>query len=174
MTSYRIRPFDPREACEVTAILAGSEPWTTLGYAPEAWERHFAALPPEREALVLELDARVAAIAVLRPGFLYGDYLELLAVAGPHRGCGLGTTLLARVEAAAFARGTNLFACVSDFNRAARRFYAARGYREVGLLQGLIIPGHDEILLRKSTGPTRQLKSPRGESVAPGAETDCA
>src|SRR5207249_12185434 len=71
------------------------------------------------------------------------------------QGKGLGGTLLAYLEVVVFARAKNLFACVSDFNQGARRFYERHGYRELGPVPNLLLPGSAEILLRKSTGPAR-------------------
>jgi len=72
------------------------------------------------------------------------------------RGKGLGGRLLAYVEAVVFARGKNLFACVSDFNDQGRSFYAKLGYQEIGPMPNLLISGSAEILLRKTSGPARE------------------
>ena len=40
-------------------------------------------------------------------------------------------------------------------NVGARRFYERHGYDPVGLLSGLIAPGIDEVLYRKTVGPIR-------------------
>jgi RimJ/RimL family protein N-acetyltransferase len=45
-------------------------------------------------------------------------------------------------------------------NRAARRFYERHGYREVGVLSGLIAEGIDEVLYRKTRGPIRGYRAP--------------
>ena len=66
-----------------------------------------------------------------------------------------GATLLAHVEAIAFARGRNLFVCVSDFNDGAPRFYGRQGYEQVGTLPDLLVRGSAELLLRKTVGPVR-------------------
>jgi ribosomal protein S18 acetylase RimI-like enzyme len=87
--------------------------------------------------------------------FLLGDYLELLGVATSARTKGIGGRLLSYVEELVFGRAKNLFACVSDFNQPARAFYKKRGYQEIGSMPNFLIPGSAEILLRKSTGPTR-------------------
>jgi ribosomal protein S18 acetylase RimI-like enzyme len=100
-------------------------------------------------------DGGVSGLALVRPRFLVGDYLELFAVAAAARGRGLGAALLGHVEAVAFARGRNVFVCVSDFNDGARRFYARHGYAHVGTLPDLLVRGSAELLLRKSAGPVR-------------------
>lgn len=144
---------DDREA--VVTLLAESDPWKTLGYTPEDWKRIFSPVPRDREAYVVEADGHVAGIAIVKPQFLLGDYLELLGVAPQARGTGLGTTLLNYIESAVFGRTKNLFACVSDFNSAARKFYKSRGFEEIGPMPNFLIPGSAELLLRKTAGPAR-------------------
>ena len=142
-----------REA--VVTLLAESDPWKTLGYTPEDWKRIFCPVPKDREAYVLQFGGRVAGIAIVKPQFLLGDYLELLGIAPQARGTGLGTTLLNYIESAVFGRTKNLFACVSDFNSAAREFYKRRGFQEIGPMPNFLIPGSAEMLLRKTAGPAR-------------------
>ncbi len=138
-------------------MLSVSEPWRTLGYGAQDWDKLFTIVEagPPRESDVIESDGQPSGLAVVRRHFLFGDYLELLAVSPAQRGCGLGRVLLDHIEARTFARANNLFACVSDFNTEARRFYQRQGYVEVGSLPNLLIDGRDEILLRKTTGPAR-------------------
>lgn len=140
----------------VIALLAGSDPWTRLGYAADFWEQMFTPFPKDRESLILEKAGLVAGIAVLRPKFLFGDYLELLAIAPALRGQSLGPLLLAHVESLVFKRAKNLFACVSDFNTGARQFYRRHGFLEIGPLPDLLVRGSAEILLRKSVGPVKE------------------
>jgi GNAT superfamily N-acetyltransferase len=145
---------DDRET--VVRLLAESDPWKTLGYTPEDWKRIFCPIPKDREAYVVESGGDVAGIAIVKPQFLLGDYLELLGIAPQARGTGLGTTLLNYVESAVFGRTKNLFACVSDFNMSARKFYKHRGFQEIGPMPNFLIPGSAELLLRKTAGPARR------------------
>jgi len=52
----------------------------------------------------------------------------------------------------------NVFLCVSSFNDGAQRFYGRLGYEVVGELRDLIVPGHAEILMRKTTGPYTEFR----------------
>lgn len=155
---HRLRDFAPRDRPALTQILVTSEPWLTLGYGAGDWERLFSAIPSSREGYVIESDGIATGVAVLRPRVLLGDYLELLAVAPEKRGQGMGAALLAHVEEVAFARAKNLFACVSDFNDGARRFYEHHGYKLIGAIPDLVVVGHAELLMRKTTGPVRDKK----------------
>src|SRR5262245_23304753 len=149
-----IRPFAAADRSAVVALL-DSDPWRRLGYTTSDWNRLLATPLDGREGFVPVADGRVAGVALVRPRFLVGDYLELFAVAAAARGRGLGTALIRHIEAVAFARGRNVFVCVSDFNDGARRFYARHGYAHVGTLPDLLVRGSAELLLRKSAGPAR-------------------
>lgn len=150
-----VRRLEPRDVRPLVALLASSEPWLTLGYAAADWRRLLGGPLANRDAWVLDDGGGARGVAIVRRGFLAGDYLELLAVEAGARGRGLGARLLAHAEAAVFARARNVFVCTSDFNHAARRFYRRHGYRQVGRLDDLLIAGSAELLLRKTSGPTR-------------------
>ncbi len=150
-----IRPMRPDDRAAVIGILTGSRPWIQLGFTAQDWDRIFAPLPQGRDCYVMECRGEVAGVAVLRPKFLFGDYLELLGIAPAWKGKGLGRRLLAHIESVTFARGKNLFACVTDFNTDARGFYTKQGFIEIGRLDNLLVNGSAEILLRKTIGPAR-------------------
>jgi len=149
-----IRPFAAGDRDAAVALL-DSDPWRRLGYTAADWTRLLTAPLDGREGYVAVTDGGISGLALVRPRFLVGDYLELFAVAAVARGRGLGAALLGHVEAVAFARGRNVFVCVSDFNDGARRFYARHGYAHVGTLPDLLVCGSAELLLRKSAGPAR-------------------
>jgi ribosomal protein S18 acetylase RimI-like enzyme len=155
MTEPMIRDMSPDDREAIVHFLVDSDPWKTLGYTQTDWTRIFCPLPQGRDSYVAALDGRVAGIAIVRQQFLLGDYLELLGVAEWARNKGVATRLLRHVEELVFGRTKNLFACVSDFNRSARDFYHKQGYQEIGAMPNFLIPGSAEILLRKTTGPSR-------------------
>ncbi len=150
-----IRAYRTEDREAVIRMLADSDPWKRLGYTAVHWERLFTPLPPGREGYIIEQDGTVAGLALLRRQFLFGDYLELLAIAPSTQRKGLGRALLSHLERIVFTRSTNLFACVSDFNTSARQFYEQSGYLEVGPLPDLLMPGTAELLLRKTIGPAK-------------------
>ena len=156
MTDPIIRPMTAEDRVAVIELLADSDPWKRLGYQASDWDCYFTPLPQGRDSYVADQNGKAAGIAVVRQKFLLGDYVELLGVADWASGKGLGGLLLGHVEAAVFARAKNLFACVSDINDQARRFYKKQGYREIGPMLNFLIPGSAEILLRKTSGPARE------------------
>ncbi len=78
-----------------------------------------------------------------------GGYLRLIALVPGAEGQGAGAALLDAVEADVRARARHLFLLVSHWNDGARRFYARRGYVEVGKLPAFVRPDTDEIICWK-------------------------
>jgi [ribosomal protein S18]-alanine N-acetyltransferase len=154
LADVAIRPFSASDRDAAVALL-DSDPWRRLGYTAADWRRILHTPLEGREGFVAVSGGAVTGLALVRPRFLGGDYLELFAVAAAARGRGLGAALLAHLETVVFARARNFFVCVSDFNDGARRFYARHGYAHVGTLPDFLVAGSAELLLRKSTGPLR-------------------
>lgn len=155
MTTLAIRTMVPDDRLAVVQLLSDSDPWNTLGYGADDWNRIFCPLPIGRDCYIAELEGQVAGVAILKQKFLLGDYLELLGVARWARQKRVGSHLLKHIEELVFQRTQNLFACVSDFNAPARAFYKKQGYQEIGPMPNFLIPGSAEILLRKTVGPAR-------------------
>jgi ribosomal protein S18 acetylase RimI-like enzyme len=152
-----VRPYKPDDFAAVVRLVADLDPWKRLNYTASDWERLFETPLQGREAFVIETEGSIIGIGVLRQRFLFGDYLELFAIAASAQGRGYGRALLAHLENVVFRRAKNLFVCVSDFNHLARRFYERNGYMEIGPILHLLIPGSSEILLRKTTGPAKSV-----------------
>jgi ribosomal protein S18 acetylase RimI-like enzyme len=155
MTTLNTRNMHPNDRSAVVHLLGESDPWKTLGYTMNDWNRIFCPTPQGRDCYVAELDGQVEGVAIVKQKFLLGDYLELLAVAECARQKGIGGQLLTHIEQLVFERTKNLFACVSDFNESARAFYKKHGYQEIGPMPNFLIPDSAEILLRKTAGPAR-------------------
>ena len=84
-----------------------------------------------------------------RGGLGRAGYLKLLAVAAQAQGRGVGAALMDHFERETRgAPGGQMLLCAHD-NAAALRFYARRGYREVGSLLGFVRPGQTELLLHR-------------------------
>jgi GNAT superfamily N-acetyltransferase len=77
-------------------------------------------------------------------------YLRLLLVAQDRQSGGVGRHLLGEAERQAREFANHLVLLVTADNAGARRFYERCGYRHVGDLPGLAVPGLDEALYQKA------------------------
>jgi ribosomal protein S18 acetylase RimI-like enzyme len=78
-----------------------------------------------------------------------GGYLRLIALVPGTEGQGAGGALLDAVEADVATRARHMFLLVSHWNEGARRFYARRGYREVGTLPAFVRADTNEVICWK-------------------------
>jgi ribosomal-protein-alanine N-acetyltransferase len=159
-TAVRVRPLaGEREARACAAIMAGSDPWVTLG-------RGFASsltivTDPSREVYVAASGDEVAGFLILNMRGALVGYIQTVALHEAWRGRGLGSRLIAFAEERILRDAPNVFMCVSSFNMRARALYERLGYEVVGELRDYIVRGHSEWLLRKTTGPLSEW-IPRG------------
>lgn len=152
METLAIRPLgSDAEAEACAAIMAGSEPWLTLGRGLEASLRLLR--DPDRERYVAIVEGRLAGFLILNLNGAFVGYLQTLCITPDFRGRGLGSALVAFAEERIFREHPNVFLCVSSFNHGARRLYERLGYTVVGELTDYVVPGQSEFLFRKSRGP---------------------
>jgi ribosomal protein S18 acetylase RimI-like enzyme len=84
-----------------------------------------------------------------RGAFARSPYLRLLVVAVGEAGSGVGSLLMDAVEREAFSGADDLLLLVTRDNVGAIRFYGRRGFEHVGLLHDYVVPGVDEVVMRK-------------------------
>ena len=146
----------PEEAKACARLMADSEPWITLRRTYEHCLRILK--DPSREIyLAILKDEIIGFVIFLMRGPLVG-YIQTVAVKPELRSRGIGSKLLDFAEKKIFTRTSNVFMCVSSFNKKAQKLYQRLGYEAIGELKDYIVPGHSEILLRKSIGPIREFK----------------
>jgi ribosomal protein S18 acetylase RimI-like enzyme len=147
-----IRQAQLADAAPVAAAVAGQPLLVRYGTTAEKLGRDLAvALARGDGVLVADEGGQLRGLAwFLSSGTLaLGGYLRLIALAPGCEHAGLGGALLEEVERRVAPSSRLLFLLVSHWNDGARRFYAARGYSEVGLLRGLVLPDTDEIICVK-------------------------
>lgn len=155
----RLQSREEAEAC--AALMAGTEPWITLGRTfDEALE---IMTSPECEVYVAGRGGHVLGfvIVVMRGAFV--GYIRSIAVAREARSQGIGSRLLQFAEARIGEESPHVFLCVSSFNPRARALYERLGYRFVGELKDYVVRGHSELLMWKSSGPLREFRARREE-----------
>jgi len=138
-------------------VMAGSDPWITLGR--DLAECRAALARPGTELFVARAPAvgDIASADQPRPsGFIlvapYGvagsPYVASIAVAAEARGQGVGSELL-RFAERHFAGREHLFLLVSSFNLRAQQLYRRHGYEFVGELKDYVVTGQSELILHK-------------------------
>jgi [ribosomal protein S18]-alanine N-acetyltransferase len=155
--TLEIRRLGGREEAEACArMMAASEPWVTL--RRDAGAALAILADPGRETYVAILGRDLVGFIILVMHGAFVGYIQSVCVAPGRRGQGLGRRLMAFAEERIFRETPNVFLNVASFNPDARRLYERLGYEVVGELRDYIVPGHSEILMRKSTGPLNPLR----------------
>ncbi len=133
-------------SCEDLAPLAAAEQEL---FGRDAWGPTVVAealTGPGRAAVVAEVEDRIAGYAVLSVAGDVAD-LERVAVVAAYRRAGLATALLDAVRVRA-AGAQRLLCEVSETNRGARAFYAARGAVELDRRRRYYRDGSDALVLQ--------------------------
>jgi ribosomal protein S18 acetylase RimI-like enzyme len=152
-----IRPLDRgRDAAACAEMMLATEPWITLRLTRE---NALAVLyDTAREVYAMRDPLGVAGFVVIDMRGLLRGYIQTVCVRADRRGEGVGSALLRFAEDRIFRESPNVFICVSSFNPEARRLYERLGFEEVGALREMIVPGHDELVLRKTRGPWTEFQ----------------
>ena len=139
-----------------------------FGSRGEVTGLRLAVTDPAREVYVAVHDNEIAGfiVVVLQGAFI--GYIQAICVAPAARAQGIGTRLIDFAEARIGQVSPNVFLCVSDFNPRARALYERRGYQLVGELKDYLIRGHSELLMRKTTGPLREITGQRASGTGKG------
>lgn len=149
-TRASLRPLAEAEAVELAAALSAMPPWSVYPVGRETLYRYLVAAEPAAPRLALRLDGALAGIAGVRLNWLRGPYLQMLAILPQHQSKRAGSAILDWLDELARRAGeANVWACASSFNESALRFYERHGFLRTAVLDGLVAPGYDEILLRK-------------------------
>jgi ribosomal protein S18 acetylase RimI-like enzyme len=156
----QVRPLaTPDEAEWCATLMASSEPWLTLRRTFDASLRLIQ--DPTRVVYLAESGPERAGFLILSLAGPLPGYIQTICIAPDSRGKGLGSQLLAFAEARIFQMSPNVFLCVSSFNPKARRLYERSGYTLVGELRDFLVPGHSELLFRKSVGAWSEFVLPK-------------
>ena len=140
-------------------LMGTSEPWVTLGRTVDASRASIT--DPTRETYIARISGERVGFVVLCLTGAFVGYLQSICVAPSWRGRGLGRALIDFSEQRIFSVSPNVFLCVSSFNPGARRLYERAGYTLIGELDDYFVPGHSELLFRKTRGPWREFASRR-------------
>jgi ribosomal-protein-alanine N-acetyltransferase len=144
------------QARECAQLMSTSEPWITLRRDYDLCLRMLT--DPAREVYVALLKGQLVGFIMLIMRGAFVGFIQTVAVKPEWRNQGIGTELMQFAEKRVFKDMANVFMCVSSFNDKAQELYKRLGYQTIGELKDFIVPGHSEILLRKSIGPLSEFK----------------
>ena len=134
-------------------MMVANDPWKAVGRSLNQAITNFST--PQHSCYSLKVDGNLEGFLVLiLNGFLGGGFIKSIMVSEKYQGQGVGGQLLDFAEQQIFSRYANAYICVSSFNEDAKRLYLRRGFKVVANLEQLIVAEHDELLLRKTLGPT--------------------
>jgi len=142
----KIKPMNKNHIAACDDIVRSSEPWMTLRESVV-----FTSAIKKKQGYVALIEGAVAGFVLFTPEpvFARGGYLRAIGVAPAIRGLGIGKQLLKFAEKTTSKRASNLFLCVSSFNKEGQLFYKKLGYAKAGKLDNLIKKGVSEYIYWK-------------------------
>jgi ribosomal protein S18 acetylase RimI-like enzyme len=140
-------PLIPEYVRATSAILCMMDPWLTLEYRPEVFESYLLHADHALSHYAVMVAGEVAGVLSVRHPWLFGPFIELMALFDGFRGKGFGRRIIDWV--CDRYQSPNVWATVSSFNLRAQKFYGAAGFEQTAILGDLIKPGRNEILIRK-------------------------
>jgi len=138
------------DAAALSSALTSMEPWRTLGYSRGSVQAYILRDDPALHRYLMRIDGAVAGAIFLRYPWLFGPYIELLAIFPAYQRRGAGRAILEWIEDESRGISRNIWALVSSFNTEARLFYRRMGFSEAAPITDLVKLGCDEILIRKA------------------------
>ncbi len=150
----KLQPLGATDALIIAETLSRMSPWRDLGYYAQDLSKFLLNSDPlfRRYTImrytIMGSGERVGAVCVRHP-WLKGTYLELLGIFEPFQGMGVGREIISWMELQTRPAANNIWALVSSFNNRGREFYRKNGFTEIAVLNNLVKPGFDEILIRK-------------------------
>lgn len=154
----KINPIQNSEIETCARMMVATDPWKAIGRTLQEATLNFST--PEHSCYTLNVNGQVEGFLVLiLNGFLGGGFIKSIMVSDKFQGQGLGAKLLDFAEQEIFGQYANAYICVSSFNEGAKKLYLKRGFKIIANLEKLIVAEHDELLLRKTLGPTSSYQS---------------
>ena len=154
----QIRKLEGTDEADLCArLMAGSEPWITLGRSYEDSLKIL--VDKSKDIYVAVVDQVIVGFIIINMNGSFVGYIQTVCVKPEMRNKGIGSILLNWAEQRIFSETPNVFMCVSSFNKEALKLYEKLGYEVIGELRDYIVAGHSEILLRKTIAPMTEFKA---------------
>lgn len=152
-SSLRLVPVTQHHADQLARIFATLSPWSDYGISAEHLSRYLQTEEAGAPRLIIT-DAKNSSREIgalgLRFNWMYGPYIQFLALVPAVQSQGIGTAILNHIEQIARDhQQRNLWVVASEINHKAIRFYENFGFKKAGVLEDLVADGHNEVLFRK-------------------------
>ncbi|MDR3694162.1 N-acetyltransferase [Mucilaginibacter sp.] len=145
------RTTNPADFAVCAGIMAGTDPWVTLGIGYDDCLKAFGG--SFREVFIMKNEKEIIGFVIMQSQGTFRGYIQTLAIDNKYRSHGYGTQILQFCQDRILTYSPNIFICVSSFNKGAIQLYTKFGFELIGELKDFIKPGFDELLLRKTAGP---------------------
>lgn len=139
-----------KEIKSCVEIISNEHAWQVYGFD---YHKSFEVLSTMEDILIVaKSDDVVVGFITIKPSGVgnIGSYIRMVAVHKDYRNIGVGEQLVKYIQDKAFEFGMkNIFLICSTDNIRAIRFYERVGFKQVGILDSLIVQKHDEVLFRR-------------------------
>lgn len=136
-------------------MLVKYEPWKSLG---RTFEYSLTKVrDKDSELYVAKSDEKMVGCILIQMNNTLKGFVRAICVDEEYRGQSIGTKMLSFIERRIFMEKSNVFLFVSASNKRAKMLYERLGYQQVGLFKDYIVKGEDEMLLRKTIGPSNDF-----------------
>lgn len=141
----------PDDAVALGTMVARMEPWLSYpGITHDTLTAFLAEVEQGAPRFAIRHQGEIGGTMTIRTKWFRGPYIHLLALTPALQGRGIGSTLIAFVEAQARASNQrNLWVAATETNTGAVRFYERHGFVRTAAIDGLVADGITELLLRK-------------------------
>jgi ribosomal protein S18 acetylase RimI-like enzyme len=145
-----LRPMSEAEGVRIGEVLAAIDPFNRLGHDAARISAFMNRRGDGAVRFALLSGEELAGAVVICNPWLAGPYLKTIGLLPALQGRGLGSLVLAWMEAEARrARAPNMWLCVSGFNGRAEALYARHGFERCAILDRIYGNEFDEVLMRK-------------------------
>lgn len=136
-------------------LLTENDPWLRLG---KTFDYSMGKVRDAAgELYVVYLDDQIAGCILIE---LHGNlkgFIRSFCMDPAFQGKGIGGKVIKYIEDLIFESYPNVFVFAASFNEGAIRFYERHGYERVGVFKDYVVEGSDEILFRKTIGPSNSF-----------------
>ena len=143
-------PLSEDIARPVAQTMSAMDPWARYGFPPDRLAGFLQPSNAQSPRFVLREGSDIVGLFALKLGWMFGTYLNVLAVLPAYQGRGIGGAVLDWLDRRARANGDrNQFVVTSAFNTRGLALYQSHGFEPIATMPGLIDDAETEILLRK-------------------------